>query len=207
MKEQFIEAVDKAIEHVVFDFQRDPSRHMNERDIHWNLFNCLKQQGVFQQNYVAELVHAEFPTRAEYKEGESRSARGHYDLVVLEPGSLDAPAVREMSLWAPWRKYLPLVGVVVAVEAKLWWYRRKDFQQIVGWDIRKLTDLQNAVGCPYFLNFVHLNFSRPQMKKYFLELREYLMAQNKQWPDLKILCVPSDADIQPQSDNWISTPK
>jgi len=39
MKEQFIEAVDEAIEHVVFDFQRDPSRHMNERDIHWKKMN------------------------------------------------------------------------------------------------------------------------------------------------------------------------
>ncbi len=210
MEEQFIEAVAKVIKQVVFDFQRDPSRHMNERDIHWNLFHCLKQQGVFQQNCVTELIHAEFPTRAKYKGGEGRSARGHYDLVALDPVSLNAPAVREMSPWDPWDKYLPLVKVVVAVEAKMWWYRRKDFQKIVCWDIQKLTDSQNAVGCPYFLNFVHLNFrgrQKTKVKEYYHGLRKYLVEQAKQHPQLRILYVPSDADIQPQSDNWISTPK
>ena len=47
MEEQFIEAVDKAIEQVVLDFQGNPSRYWNERDIHWNLFHHLKQQGLF----------------------------------------------------------------------------------------------------------------------------------------------------------------
>ncbi len=109
---------------------------------------------------------------------------------------------------AHWGEYLPQVKVVVAVEVNMWLVRWSDFQQRVGWDIRKLTDRQNAVGCPYFLKFVHLNFSRPQMKKYYLELREYLTAQNKQWPDLKILCVPSKTKIQlDPSDNWISVPK
>jgi selenocysteine lyase/cysteine desulfurase len=115
-----------------------------------------------------------------------------------------------MSPWAPWHEYLPLVGLVVAVEAKLWWYRRKNFQQIVGWDIRKLIDPQNSIGCPYFLNFVHLNFrgrQMAQMKKYYHELRKHLVEQAKEHPQLKILCIPSDADIQLQSDNWIFTPE
>ena len=101
-------------------------------------------------------------------------------------------------------EYPPLVKVVVAVEAKMWWYRRKDFQQIVGWDIQKLTDPQNTVEHPYLLNFVQLNFSRQQMKDYYHRLRKYLVEQVKQYPKLKLLCVPIDADVQPQSDNWIS---
>ncbi|MBA7698772.1 hypothetical protein ES703_107454 [subsurface metagenome] len=105
---------------------------------------------------------------------------------------------------AHWDEYLPLVKVVVAVEAKMWWYRRKDFQQIVGWDIQKLTDSQNTVEHPYLLNFVQLDFSRQQMKDYCHRLRKHLVEQVKQYPKLKILCVPIDADVQPQSDNWIS---
>ncbi len=99
------------------------------------------------------------------------------------------------------------MGVVVTVEAKLWWYRRKDFQQIVGWDIRKLTDRQNAVEHPYLLNFVQLDFSRQQMKDYYHRLQKHLIERAEQCPQLKILCVPSDIQIQPPSDNWISAPK
>ncbi len=63
MEEQFIEAVNKAIGQVVLDFQGDPTRYWNERDIHWSLFHYLKQQEIFQQNYITELIRAEFPTR------------------------------------------------------------------------------------------------------------------------------------------------
>ncbi len=207
MEEQFIKAVDKAIGQVVLDFQDDPTRYWNERDIHWNLFHYLKQQEIFQKNYITELIRAEFPTRVEYREVDGKPARGHYDLVILEPDSLAAPAVCEMSPWAPWDKYLELVKVVGAVEVKMWWYRWSDFQQRVGWDIQKLTDSQNAVKYPYLLNFVQLDFSRPQMKDYYHKLRKHLIEQAKRWPKLKILCVPSDVDIQPPSDNWISAPK
>ena len=205
MEEQFIEAVDKAIGQVVLDFQDDPTRYWNERDIHWNLFHYLKQQGIFQKNYITELIRAEFPTRAKY--GGRKPARGHYDLVVLAPASLAAPAVCEMSPWAPWGEYLELVKVVGAVEVKMWWYRWSDFQRRVGWDIEKLMDSQNAVKYPYHLNFVQLDFSRPQMKDYYHKLRKHLMEETKRWPKLKILCVPSNVDIQSPSDNWISAPK
>ena len=204
MEEQFVGALDKAIEQLVREFQRDPIRYWGERDIHWNLFRYLKQQEVFQQDYITELIRAEFPTRNDkYSEEGGRSARGHYDLVVLEPDS--AAAAHEKELSASWGDYLPLVKVVVAIEVKMWLVRWSKFQQRLEWDIQKLTDQQNAVKYPYLLNFVQLNFCRPQMKKYYLELREYLVEQVKQYPKLKILCVPSDADIQLQSDNWIST--
>ena len=108
---------------------------------------------------------------------------------------------------AHWGEYLPQVKVVVAVKIKMWLVRWSDFQQIVGWDIRKLTDPQNADEHPYLLNFVQLDFSRPQMKDYYHKLRKHLIKQAKLWPKLKILCVPSDLEIQPPSDNWISAPK
>ncbi len=204
MEAQFIEAVDKAIGQVVFDFQGDPTRYWNERDIHWNLFHYLKQQGIFQKNYITELIRAEFPTRVEYREVDRKPARGHYDLVVLEPASLAAPAVCEMAPWAPWDEYLPLVKVLVAVEVKIWLDRWSDIQQRISWDVQKLTEPQNAVKYPYFLNFVQLDFRRKQMRDYYFELRNHLIEQAKQWPQLKILCVPSDVEIQPPSDNWIS---
>ncbi len=206
MEEQFIEAVDKAIGQVVLDFQDNPTRYWNERDIHWNLFRYLKQQEIFQQNYITELIRAEFPTRKKYREEGGKPARGHYDLVVLEPESLAAPAVCEMPPWAPWDEYLLQVKVMIAVEVKMWVDRWSNIQERIGWDIQKLTDQENAVEHPYFLNFVQLDFSRPQMKDYYHKLRNHLIEQANQWPQLKILCVPSDVKIQPQSNNWICAP-
>lgn len=98
---------------------------------------------------------------------------------------------------AHWSEYLPQVKVVVAVEVKMWLVRWSDFQQRVGWDIRKRTDPQNAVEHPYLLNFVQLDFSRQQMKDYYHRLRKHLVEQAKQYPKLKILCVPSNTEIQP----------
>ena len=206
MEAQFIEAVDKAIGQVVLDFQGDPTRYWNERDIHWKLFHYLKQQGIFQKSYITELIRAEFPTCAEYREVDGKPARGHYDLVVLESDSLAAPAVREMAPWAPWGEYLSQVEVLVAVEVKMWVDRWSDTQrdERVGWDILKLTDTRNAVRRPYLLNFVQLDFRRPQMKEYYHKLRKHLIEQLEQWSQLKILCVPSNVDIQSPNDNWIS---
>jgi len=210
MEEQFIEAVSKAIGQLVLDFQRKPTRYWSERDIHWCLFHHLKEQDIFQRTYKTELIRAEFPTCRTYKEGDVRSARGHYDLVVLEPKSFTSfttKALQEMELRYTWGKYLELVKVLGAVEVKMWWSRRSDFQRRVEWDIEKLTDSENAVKYPYFLNFVQLDFSRPQMKDCYHKLRKHLIEQAKCRPKLKILCVPSDVEIQPPSDNWISVPK
>ena len=108
---------------------------------------------------------------------------------------------------AHWGEYLPQVKVVVAVEVKMWLARWSDFQQRAGWDIRKLTDRQNAVGCPYLLNFVQLDFSRQQMKDYYHRLQKHLIERAEQCPQLKILYVSSNTEIQPQSDNWVSASK
>ena len=209
MEEQLIEAVNKAIGQLVLDFQGDPTRYWNERDIHWNLFHCLKQQGIFQQGYVTELIRAEFPTRKKYREEDGKPARGHYDLVVLAPEPFATKALQEMPSWAPWDKYLPLVQIMAAVEVKMWVDRWSDTQrdERVGWDILKLTDPGNAVEHAYLLNFVQLDFSRPQMKDYYHKLRKHLIEQAKHQLKLKILCVPSDCGIQLPSDNWISAPK
>ena len=102
---------------------------------------------------------------------------------------------------AHWGEYLPQVKVVVAVEVEMWLVRWSDFQQRVGWDIRKRTDPQNVVAPSYFLNFVQL---KNDYENYYRKLREYLVKQAKGYPQLKILCVPSEPKSQPQSKNWIS---
>lgn len=205
MEGQFIEAVDKVIEQVINDFRGDEAGHWSEREIHWALFRYLKQQDVFQRSDKTELIRAEFPTRATYED--RKPARGHYDLVVLEPASLDNPALSEMSPLDSGDKYLELVKVVIAIEVRAWWYRWKDFKQRIDWDIEKLVDSRNAVKYPYSLNFVLLDFNRQGVADYYHELREYLAEQAKKYPKLKILCLPSDPKIQPESDNWISAVK
>ena len=205
MEGQFIEAINSAIKKVISDFQGNPSNYWNERDIHWNLFHYLKQQQVFQQGHafqqgrVTELIRAEFPTRGTY--GEQRQARGHYDLVVLDPASLANMDERAMSDWGPWGEYLTQAQVLIAVEVKVWWYRWRDIGQRIGWDIEKLTDSRNKVRHPYYLNFIHLKFGQAE---YYQRLCQHLEGQGKKFPQLKILCVPSDPKIQSRGGNWIS---
>lgn len=205
MEKQFVKAVDEAIKQVIRDFQSDSNRYWNERDMHWSLFRHLKNQAVFQQNYKSGIIRAEFPTRKVYRKGEKGGrARGHYDLVVLDPESLNKPAVRAMTPWTPWDEFLPLVEVLVAVEIKAWSDRWQDIDRRTKWDIEKLTDSENAVRHPYFLNFVQLDFSRPEMEKYYRKLRKDLEERAKKNPELKILCVPSDAGLKTQGGYWIS---
>jgi len=198
--EKFIEATERAINQVVNDYQNEPDRFWNERDIHWSLFYHLKQQEVFQRRYATELIRAELPTLRKYgKEG--RTARGHFDLVILDPDSVATEAVRNLKPWADWDVYLPLVRVLIAIEVKTWVDRLR-FDR-TNWDILKLTDPENKVGYPYFLNFVQLDWERIVMKDYYTKLRRYLSGKPKS--KLKILCVPNEIAIQPShADNWIS---
>lgn len=195
----FVEATERAINHVVSDFQNEPDRFWNERDVHWSLFYHLKQQEVFQRRYATELIRAELPTLGKYgKEG--RLARGHFDLVVLDPDSVAAEAVRNLKSWTDWDSYLPLVNVVIAVEIKTWVDKLR-FDR-TNWDILKLTDPENKVSYPYFLNFVQLDWERTGMKDYYTKLRRHLSGKPKS--KLKILCVPNEIAIQPShADNWI----
>ena len=200
MENRLIKAVERAIDRLVSDFQGNPSRFWNERDMHWSLFYYLKREEVIQETYVTQLIRAEFPTVKKY--GEKNPARGHYDLAVLDPQSYDSPAVQSMKAQDSWDDFLKLVKVMVAVEVKLWLARlpldRAD------WDIQKLTDSENDVRNAYFLNFIQLDFSRPRVEKYYQELRGCLVKKMK-WPNLKILCVPSDIKVQPNpSENWLS---
>ena len=205
MEKDFVKAIDRAIAHLVADFQGQTSRFWNERDMHWYLFHYLKQDPVFLRDYGTEIIRAEFPTRALYREEKQKaSSRGHYDLVILDPTSLANPPIRELPPWASWEEYLPYVRVVVAVEVKTWVERTKDIPSKVDWDIEKLTDPQNAVEHAYFLNFVQLDFSRKQMHDFYQNLRGYLMEQAMCRSRLRILCVPHDKEIQHHSrENWI----
>jgi len=203
MDKEFLEAIERATTHLVADFQDQTSRFWNERDMHWYLFHDLKWDPVFQYDYGTELIRAEFPTRAVYKEG-ARTARGRYDLVVLDPISVTSPSVSGLPPWAPWEHYLPLVEVSAAVEVKTRVYRSKNVGEKVDWDINKLTDPCNAVRHSYFLNFVQLDFSRKQMRDFYQDLREYLTEKAKHWPKLRILCVPHNKGVQPDPElDWI----
>lgn len=201
MEQQLVEATERAITKVIGDFQGNPERFWNERDIHWSLFYYLKQEAVVQENYVTQLIRAEFPTLKKF--GGRKPARGHYDLVILDAESYFKPEVQNMKAQAPWGKYLELLQITVAIEVKLWQsrLRQEDIEELVDWDIKKLTDKPNKVQNAYFLNFVQLEFKSDHMNKYYHELREYL-ATKKQL-DLSILCAPSDPQVQSKSDNWL----
>lgn len=204
MGDQFVEATERAIAKVVTDFQCYPDRFWNERDLHWSLFYYLKQEGVIQETYVTQLIRAEFPTVKKF--GERNPARGHYDLVVLDPESYFSKAVQRMKAWDPWDKYLELVRVMIAVEVKLWLarLRLKGVKEDVDWDIKKLKEPPNNVLNAFSLNFVQLDFSQPHNEDYYRDIRECLMCYKGQYPDLKILFVPSETRTQPDpSNNWL----
>ena len=71
------------------------------------------------------------------------------------------------------------------------------------WDIQKLTDTPNKIQDAYFSSFVQLDFQRDHNKIYYKQLREYLAKQKKNWPNLNILCVPSNPQVQNNKINWI----
>jgi hypothetical protein len=200
MGHESVVGIERAIEKVVADFQGNLDRSWNERDIHWSLFHYLKQEGAIRESYPTQLIRAEFPTVERFD-----GARGHYDLAILDPASYSSEVVQRMKAWAPWDEYLKLVKVTVAVEVKLW-LARLPFGR-ADWDVKKLTEPANNVLNAYFLNFVQLNFYQKYMKDYYQDLREHLMRHRGRWPDLKILCVPSEAGIQPDpTDNWLPHP-
>ena len=195
--------VKNAISLVVSDFQDNPERFWNERDIHWSLFYYLKQEAVCSEAYPTGLIRAEFPTLKVFSG--KKPARGHYDLVILDAESYFKPEVQSMKAQAPWKEYLELVQVTVAIEIKLWLNRLRpgNMAERADWDIQKLTDTPNNVQNAYFLNFVQLNFKSEYMRQYYQQLREYLSNQKGKHQDLNILCVPSDYQLQPGPNYWL----
>lgn len=203
MEKEFVEATDRAIARLVADFQVQPTRFWNERDIHWYLFHHLKQDPVFLCDYGTEPIRAEFPTRRVYTE-DAKPARGHYDVVILDPTSVTSPPVSQLPCWAPWEECLPHMAVLVAIEVKTWVDRTTNIPEKGDWDIDKLTDPLNTVRQGYFLNFVQLDFRRQYMLDFYRNLRGYLMEKATKCPELRILCVPHDKKIQPDpKQNWI----
>jgi hypothetical protein len=193
--------VEKAIESVIVEFQSDSNRYWNERDIHWSLFHYLKNQGIFQRK--TELIRAEFPTRVKYLERKNK-ARGHYDVVVLNPEILESSKMKEMPPWAEWEEYLPQIEISVAIEVKAWTDRLKNYEELINWDLDKLTNVENAVECAYFLNFVQLDFSKSIMNNYYHTLRNCLMEKHEISSRVKILCVPHLKILAPNpASNWI----
>ena len=111
MEERLTKTVEKAIEQLVVDFQSNPERSWNERDMHWSLFYYLKQGEVIREAYVTQLIRAEFPTLKKFD-----GARGHYDLVALHYESYDSPGVRDMKEKASWDDFLPKIKIKIAAE-------------------------------------------------------------------------------------------
>lgn len=197
-------SVEKGISNFVADFQSNPNRFWNERDVHWSLYYYLKQAQVSGEVYPTQLIRAEFPTLKVFPG--NRPARGHYDLVILDAESYFKPEVQKMEAQAPWQEYLESLKITIAIEIKLWLNRLRpgSMAERADWDIQKLTDTPNKIQNVYFLNFVQLNFEADYMKDYYRQLREYLSNQKMKWPILKILCVPSNPQIQPNSkENWL----
>ena len=195
--------VERAISHIIGYFQKYPERFWNERDIHWSLFYYLKQEAVCSEAYPTELIRAEFPTVKVFSG--KKPARGHYDLVILDAESYFKPEVQNMKAPAPWKEYLELVQVTVAIEIKLWLNRLRpaNMAERADWDIQKLTDTPNNVQNAYFLNFVQLNFKSEYMRQYYQQLHEYLSNKKGKHLDLNILCVPSDYQLQPGPNYWL----
>jgi len=197
-------ALEKAISRVVSDFQNNPERFWNERDIHWSLFYYIKHKQVGNEAYPTQLIRAEFPTLKVFPG--KKPARGHYDLVLLDAKSYFKPEVQNMKANAPWQKYLELVKIDIAIEIKLWLSRLRleSMAERADWDIQKLTDTPNNIENAYFLNFVQLDFKSKYMKDYYQQLREYLSNHKRKSQALNILCVPSDIQIQLDSKyNWL----
>ncbi|MFC1903748.1 hypothetical protein ACFLW9_02575 [Chloroflexota bacterium] len=186
-----------AIRHVISDFQANPERFWNERDIHWSLFHYIKQEETIKEDYPTELIRAEFPTLNKFPKD-----RGHYDLVILNAKSASKPEVQNMKAQAPWQDYLELIEIDVAIEVKLW-LSRLQIEDRAGWDIQKLTEKPNNVQNAYFLNFVQFNSQNKYMMTYYQQLRNYLIAQKKNHKNLDILCVTSDPKIQSSTANWL----
>jgi hypothetical protein len=203
MENEFVEATDRGIDRLITEFQIQSTRFWNERDIHWYLFHYLKQDPVFLHDYGTESIRAEFPTKRVYTE-DTKPARGHYDLVILDPVSLTNLQVSTLLPWAQWDEFLPLVDVIVALEVKTWVDRTTNISEKADWDIDKLTDPSNAVRHGYFLNFVQLDFHRQQMLGFYQNLRRYLTEKARKWPKLRIVCVPHDKGVQLDPEqNWV----
>jgi len=196
-------AVGNTISKLVVNFQNNPNRFWNERDMHWSLFYYLKQESTFKEAYSTQLIRAEFPTLKVFPG--NRPARGHYDLVILDAESYFKPKVQKMEAQAPWQEYLESLNITIAIEIKLWLNRLRPDNMVerAEWDIQKLTDTPNKIQSAYFLNFVQLDFRRDHNKTYYKQLREYLVKQKKNWPNLNILCVPSNPQLQNNTDNWL----
>lgn len=129
MKERLVDAAERAIGRLVTQFQGNPTRFWNERDIHWSLFHYLKEEGAIPESHVTQLIRAELPTLKE------SLARGHYDLVVLDPESYNSEAVQHMEADTPWDEFLRLVKIIIAVEIKLW-LAKLPFER-ADWDIQE----------------------------------------------------------------------
>ena len=197
MEDPVTEAVERAIDCLVADFQLHNNRFWNERDLHCSLFYYIRQAGIVQEEYPTQLIRAELPTVRRYD-----GQRGHYDLALLDRESWRRETLQVVKGRDPWVRYLDLVRVSVAIELRLWLSRLRP--ERVDLDIEKLTLPENGVRSAYLVNLVQLDFAQPAIKNYYRVLRAYLVKKTQ--PGLKVVCVPSETAVQPDpDDNWLSS--
>ena len=199
MENQFVGVAERAIGELVATFQAKPGRYWNERDLHWILYSNMRK--IITEHNALELIRAEFPTINKYP-----TARGYYDLVILDPISYYSEDVQKISMDADWDEFLPKLSILISIEIKLWQAKLswKKVDEYIDPDIQKLTDTENKVVHPYFLNFVQLDFEKKDvMKKYYIEFRQHIANLRSQWSNVRTLCVPNKIEIQPASENWL----
>jgi hypothetical protein len=195
VEDSVAEAVERAIDRLVADFQLHNNRFWNERDLHCSLFYYIRQEGIVQEDYPTQLIRAELPTVRRYD-----GQRGHYDLALLDRELWRRETLQVVKGRDPWVRYLDLVRVSVAIELRLWLSRLRPDR--VESDIGKLTLPENGVRSAYLVNLVQLDFAQPAIRDYYRVLRAYLVKKTQ--PGLKIVCVPSEAAVQPDPrDNWL----
>lgn len=192
-----VEAIQRAIDQVVAEFQQHPHKLWNERYLHWSPFHYIKQQGVVSEAYYTQLIRAKFPTQKIFSK--RRPAREHYDMVILDSDPYLIPEVQYMERKGNLGDFLNSIRLKIAIEIELWEARLKQdkVEQIIKWNKDKLTKLPNNIMTALFLNFVKMNFNKEQNYKYYQDLREHLSLIKEQYPELKILCVHGDHMFQP----------
>lgn len=195
MQDPVTGTVERAIDHLIADFQRHNDRFWNERDLHCSLFYYIRQEGTVREEYPTHLIRAELPTVRRYD-----GHRGHYDLALLDRETWPRVTPQPVRGRDPWLRYLDLVRVSVAIELKLWLSKLRPERAEL--DIDKLTLPENGVRTAFHVNLVQLDFEQPSARNYYHSLRAYLAKMTR--PGLRIVCAPSDVAVQPDPrDNWL----
>lgn len=133
MSDEKIKTVESCIEELVKEFKNNPYWFYTEQAIHCCLYHLLVKKEEFRKPYPTAdkkktiLLHKEYPTIKLYKrkpdkelrdkEKGERGARGHFDIVILDPEDIKKISVKKSA--ANFRKEKSPVAPAVAIELAL----------------------------------------------------------------------------------------